>query len=370
MTARAVDRLVVLAIVGLALFVRVVPAYDHVIKDGRVIFASNDPWIHMRNADNVSAHWPVPSWFDPYRLAPEGQETDAPLMDIAIAGVALATTIPLDIVGAWFPAVAGALVAIPVFLLMRRLFGRPEAVVSALLVALLPGALLQRSLLGHTDHHVLEALLAATVLALLARALEATEGTESAETRPRDAMVTGIFLWLFLLTWSRGVFLVLILLAWAFVELAWSTRRFQITRFLSLVFLPAFLIAAPAALQLKSMTLTLPVLAGGVVAIAAAEWIVGAIPRRHTAATLLVIAFVSVTAAVIALPELATQLLRLAPAGGSATVGEVQPLLWPNLSFSLRPLWAEFTTAAFLTVPGLAMLAAAAAINRRRSAWC
>ena len=92
MSARAVDRFVVLAIVALALFVRVVPAYDRVIKDGRVIFASNDPWIHMRNADNLSAHWPVPSWFDPFRLAPEGQETDAPMMDIAIAGAALVST--------------------------------------------------------------------------------------------------------------------------------------------------------------------------------------------------------------------------------------------------------------------------------------
>jgi asparagine N-glycosylation enzyme membrane subunit Stt3 len=352
MSARTVDRFVVLAIVALALFVRVVPAYDRVITDGRVIFASNDPWIHMRNADNLSAHWPIPSWFDPYRLAPEGQETDAPMMDMAIAGIALASTIPLDIVGAWFPAVAGALVVIPVFLLMRRLFGRPEAVVAALLVTLMPGQLLHRSLLGHTDHHVLEALLAATVLALLVRATESC--------RSRDAVVTGIFLGLYLLTWSRGVFLVLILLAWAFVELAWATRRFQITRLMALVFLPAFVLAAPAALNLKSMTLTLPILAGGIAAIAAAEWIVGAIPRRRIGATLFGIGVVSVIAAVIALPDLATQAIRLAPSGGSATVGEVQPLLWPNLSFSLTPLWTEFTTAAILAVPGLAMLAAAA----------
>jgi oligosaccharyl transferase (archaeosortase A-associated) len=352
MSARAVDRFVVLAIIGLALFIRVVPPYDRVMAGERVIFASNDPWIHMRNADNVAAHWPIPSWFDPYRLAPEGQETDAPLMDIVIAGAALASTIPLDVAGAWLPPIAGALVAIPVFWLMRRLFGRPEAVVAALLIALLPGQLLQRSLLGHTDHHVLEALLAATVLALLVRALESS--------RSRDAAAAGMFLGLYLLTWSRGVFLVLILLAWAFVELAWATRRFQVTRLLSLVFMPAFVLATPAALQLKSMRLTLPVLAGGIAAIAAAEWVVGRIPRRLIVTTLLVIGVVSTALAVIALPDLTTQLLRLAPAGGSATVGEVQPLLWPNLRFSLMPLWHDFTTAAFLAVPGLAILAAAA----------
>jgi asparagine N-glycosylation enzyme membrane subunit Stt3 len=350
--ARALDHLIVLAIVLAALFVRVEPAYDRVMVGQRVIFASNDPWIHMRNADNVAAHWPAPSWFDPYRLAPEGQETDAPLMDIAIAGVALATTIPLDIVGAWFPAVAGSLVVVPVFWLMRRRFGRPEAVIAALLVALLPGHLLQRSVLGHTDHHVLEALLAATVLALMARAVESW--------RSRDAIVTGVFLGFYLLTWSRGVFLVLILLAWAFVELAFAARRFQITRLMALVFLPAFVLTAPVALQLRPMMLTLPVLAGGLVALAATEWLLGVVPRRHTVTTLLAIGVVSGIGAVITVPDLATQALRLAPSGGSATVGEVQPMLWPSLQFSLRPLWDNFTTAAFLAVPGLAMLAMAA----------
>jgi oligosaccharyl transferase (archaeosortase A-associated) len=349
---RATEHLIVLAIVLAALFVRVEPAYDRVMVGERVVFASNDPWIHMRNADNVAAHWPAPSWFDPYRLAPEGQETDAPLMDIAIAGVALATPIPLDIVGAWFPAVAGALVVIPVFWLMRRLFGRPEAVIAALLIALLPGHLLQRSLFGHTDHHVMEALLAATVLALMARAVDSW--------RSRDAIVTGVFLGLYLLTWSRGVFLVLILLAWAFVELAWAMRRFQITRLIALVFLPAFVLVAPAAIELKSMTLTLPVLAGGIAAIAATEWIIAALPRRCTVAALLAIGVVSVIGAMIALPDLVTQALRLTPAGGSATVGEVQPMLWPGLQFSMAPLWDNFTTAAFLAVPGAAMLAVAA----------
>jgi len=61
----------------------------------------------------------------------------------------------------------------PVFLVRRfangdpafgaALFGVAEAVIASLLMAVLPGSLLQRSLLGQTDHHVTEALLAVIV---------------------------------------------------------------------------------------------------------------------------------------------------------------------------------------------------------------
>src|SRR5258708_5938545 len=74
-SSRIVDVLIVVACVAGALLLRVMPGYHHIFQGARVVFASNDPWIHMRNVDNVAAHWPFSSWFDPYRLAPEGQVT-------------------------------------------------------------------------------------------------------------------------------------------------------------------------------------------------------------------------------------------------------------------------------------------------------
>lgn len=310
------------AICGVALLLRTVPRAPDVFRDGRVVFAGNDPWIHMRNAENIAAHWPWPSWFDPYRLAPDGQfVAEAPLMDIVIAGIALLTRVPLDLVGAWFPAIAGALIPIPLFFLTRTLSGDVEATIAAALVAIFPGSLLQRSLLGVADHHVLEALLAACVLLFLARA------------RP---LPSGLFLGLYLIGWSRGAFLLGILIAWALLA-----RK---GRLVAVTFAIAFVIAAPVAIHLPAMSLTLPILAGGAVAVLIAE----RLPRRAMPFVAAVLGVV----AIALLPELASQLKRFLPAGGSATIGEAMPLLWSQGAFTLRPLWLELTTSSILMLIG------------------
>lgn len=341
-----------IAICALALLLRVAGPYHQVFRGDRVVFAGNDPWIHMRNADNIAAHWPWPNWFDPYRLAPEGQRTiEAPLMDVLISGIALLTRIPIDVLGAWFPAVAGALIPIPIFFLTRRLFGEAEAVIASALIAVLPGSLLQRSLLGFTDHHVLEALLASCVLLFVVR---------------EQPTVAGIFLGLYLLTWSRGAFLLLILIAWAFVEsLArpsatlsrlprgegppTSRPRGQTGRDMAISFAIAFVIAAPVALHLPSMLLSIPILIGGAIA----AFIADRIPR----AAVLLFGIALGVVALFALPDLVQQARRFLPSGATKTIGEVQPLLWLGGSFSLRPIWFELTTVSILMVVGFVLVA-------------
>jgi dolichyl-diphosphooligosaccharide--protein glycosyltransferase len=337
---RAARIAILLALVcASALALRVVPQYDDVVQDGRVVFAGNDPWIHMRNAANVAAHWPMPSWFDPYRLAPEGQITEAPLMDIAIAGIALATPFSIDAAGAWFPAVLGALVPIPLFFLTRRLFGVPEAIVAAALIAVLPGTFLAQSLLGVTDHHVAEVFLAICTLLFLVRALETGDGGD------RDAILAGIFLGFYLLTWARGAFLVLILIAWAMLE---TWRGCRIARIVAICFGVALLLAAPVAIHLPSMELTIPLLVGGTIAILVAQ----RIPSRLVPLFALAIG----AAIVIAVPGLLRQAARFLPGAGAATVAEVQPLLRAEGRFSVWPLWWELTTSAFLAPIGVALI--------------
>ncbi len=336
----AVKTAILLAIVcAIALALRVVPQHEQVFQDGRVVFTGNDPWIHMRNAENVAAHWPMPSWFDPYRLAPGGQLTEAPLMDVVIAGVALATPLSIDAAGAWFPAVIGALVPIPLFFLTRRLFGTAEAVIAALLIAVLPGTFLAQSLLGVTDHHVVEVLLAVCTLLFLSRALERDE------SRDREAALAGVSLGLYLLNWARGAFLILILIAWAMIAL-WSGTR--VARIVAICFGVALLLAAPVAIHLPSMELTIPLLAGGAIAVLVAQ----RIPSRMVP----LLAFALAAAVFIAMPDLLRQAARFLPAGGAATVAEVQPLLMAQGRFSLRPLWWELTTSAILAPVGVALI--------------
>src|SRR5262245_20669385 len=217
---RWVVLLVLAAVCVGALWIRAVPPRPVVFRDGGVALLSNDPWIHARQSDEILRHFPRPSAHDALRLHPGGQANEAPLfpLGLATAAWALGGGAPspdlVDRVLAWAPAVLGALVPLPVFALGRRLFGEPTALLAAAIVAFLPGQLLQRSLLGYTDHHVAESLLSLLVLACLTAALETT-----GSARTRWSLVAGLWLAAYLLTWARGVLLPLVLVLWAAVQL-------------------------------------------------------------------------------------------------------------------------------------------------------
>lgn len=71
----------------------------------------------------------------------------------------------MEVVAAWYPAVAGALLIIPVYFLGVAVFdSKFVGMLGAFLVAVLPTVLFTRSLLGNADHHVLEALLTTIIL--------------------------------------------------------------------------------------------------------------------------------------------------------------------------------------------------------------
>jgi dolichyl-diphosphooligosaccharide--protein glycosyltransferase len=376
MKTKAIDVVLVVLAMLIALALRVVPAYPQVFRDGRVIFAANDAWIHMRNVDNAVAHAPSPGWFDPYRLGPEGQWSEAPLMDVAIAAIARAVSFGapsqrvVDVTGAWFPAVAGALIVVPVFLLTRRLFGVPAAWLAALLMAILPGQLFLRSLLGQTDHHVIEALLAATVLLFLITFLDGGAWPFVA--------AAGIALGLYLLAWSSGSFLILILLGSGLLLVAlaawWGESATRSCRAFAATFAIAAVIALPAILRLPSMALVLPLLLGGAAGLLILATLLDRMQRANVSrariglATAVVV--VALSALAMSIPRIREQLAgyaaRFAPSPGATTVGEVRPLLYATGHLSLLPVWAELTTASVLMLIGLGLLAVTA--WRERSA--
>ena len=66
--------------------------------------------------------------------------------------------------GAYLPAILGALVPIPVYFIGKELFGSRAGLISAALIAILPGQYLVRTLLGSTDHHAMEILFSTLII--------------------------------------------------------------------------------------------------------------------------------------------------------------------------------------------------------------
>ncbi len=108
---------------------------------------------------------------------------------IAAAALVLGAGAPsprlVDVVGAYVPPVLGSLTVVPVYVLGRELFSRRAGLWAGLMVAVMPGQLLQRSLLGFTDHHCAEVLLSTTALMFVVLALKTPpESFPLSQSRP------------------------------------------------------------------------------------------------------------------------------------------------------------------------------------------
>lgn len=366
--------LVLAAVFAGAAWLRVVPPWPQVFRLGRVLPLSNDPWIHAHEVDDVLERFPRFEGVDPHRLHPGGQATGAPLFSWALAAAAWAlgrgrpSPALVDRVVVFAPALLGALVVWPTYRLGRRLFGSASGLLAAALVAVLPGQLLQRSLLGYSDHHVAECLLSLATLAALAAALEAP-----AERRRHWRVLAGVALGAYLLTWASGMLLVFALVL-AVVAQTWIDHgrpgtRPRLAAAVAWAFGVAFLATLPLVAR-PGYEVAVPVLAAGAAALLALERLSLDFERRGFGRGRLALACgASVLGASLLIaacaPGWVAELLalprRLPGSATSATIAEARPLLWVDGRFSFAPLWLELGTSSVLGLLGLGLLARRAA---------
>ncbi|EJN61249.1 oligosaccharyl transferase, archaeosortase A system-associated [Halogranum rubrum] len=216
-----------LAVVAVMLYVRLIP-YGRFIVDGEVLFSGNDAWYHLREVQYTVRNWPSTIPFDPWTYFPFGTSTGqfGTLYDQLVATVALIIGLgsPSEALVAKTllvaPAVFGALTAIPVYLIGKRLGGRLAGVVSAVVLMLLPGTFLQRTLVGVADHNGVEPLFQAFAVFALLVAFGIAEREkpvwELVSDRDLDALRTpllwgalaGVATALYMWVWPPGVLLV------------------------------------------------------------------------------------------------------------------------------------------------------------------
>jgi len=144
---------------GLAFFLRVYFPYDKIFVGEWIKFAGVDAYFQMRLVDSIVHNFPHLTDFDPYFTYPGGGVTSTIYLFnrflagiIWVIGLGSPTQHTIDVVGAYFPAVLGALTVIPVYFIGKELFGRWAGLLSAGLIAIMPGEFLGRSVLGFTDH--------------------------------------------------------------------------------------------------------------------------------------------------------------------------------------------------------------------------
>ena len=216
-----------LAVVAAMLWIRL-RSYSNFVGDGTVYFSGNDAWYHLRATQYVVEHWPFTMPFDPWTNFPKGTNVGqfGTLYDQIVATVALVVGLgdpSADLVAKTLlvaPAVAGALTAIPTYVIGKRLAGRVAGLFGAVVLLLLPGTFLRRTLVGFADHNGVEPLFQAVAVVGLVTALAVAQ-----EDRPIWELVTageweslrrsalwsglaGLAVGLYLWAWPPGILLI------------------------------------------------------------------------------------------------------------------------------------------------------------------
>jgi dolichyl-diphosphooligosaccharide--protein glycosyltransferase len=226
------------AIFGFMLWVRT-QAWENFTRNGEVYFSGNDAYYHFRQVQYTAQNWPATMPFDPWTHFPEGTSAGqfGTLFDQIVATAALIIglgdptqhTVSMTLLFA--PAVFGALLAIPVYFIGKRLGGRLGGVFAAFILALLPGYFLQRSLVGAADHNGAEPLFQSLAVLGTMVALTVAERERPIYEQFRDRDVAGLrrvvgwsvlagvataaYLWM----WPPGVLLIGIFGAFYLVKL-------------------------------------------------------------------------------------------------------------------------------------------------------
>ena len=197
-----------------SLLLRIFLPYNQIFTDLGVKFALNDAYYHMRIVDNLVYNFPHFSFYDPYFVFPGTTVIGGThFFDWFVAciawmsGLGTPTQVTIDTVGAFIPPILAALLVIPVYFIGKTIFNKWVGVIAALLIAILPGEFLGRSILGATDHHVAEVLFSTTAIMFFLLAIKAT----TTKATRLFVILAGLTLGVYLLTWLGGLLFILII---------------------------------------------------------------------------------------------------------------------------------------------------------------
>lgn len=369
-------------IFGFALFLRTYFPYHNVFTGTWVRFQYEDAYYHVRLIENLSYHFPHRIHFDPFTFYPHGQAVYfAPFFDTLVGfftwviGLGHPSTRVIETVGAYFPAVLGALVTFPVYFIGKELFNRKVGIIAAALVVILPGQFLLRSLLGFTDHHVAETFFSSLIILFLILAVKSAREKEIAFTnlRNRDwkslrntllySLLAGIALGCYLLSWVGGGLVVLAIFAFFLLQYIVDHVRGRSTDYLCIVGVPTTFIALVMILPFREVlaegNLYSAALLGGILALLLLSGLSLLMSKRgdrwfYYPLALLALGLIGVLILYFSDRHLFNSLLDVfrvfRRSGTTLTIAEATPL-------TVKMIWEEFTTSFYLALISLIMVA-------------
>jgi len=349
--------------------------YQNFIADGQVYFSGNDPWYHYRTVSYTVQNWPETMPFDPWTYFPYGAHSSqfGTVFDQIIATAALIVGLgdpspnTIALVLLFAPAVFGAALVIPTYLIGKRLGGRFGGIMAVAIVAFSAGGALARGTVGFSDHHVTEALFQATAVLAVMVAVSVAEDEKPVFELFRDrafdavrrpvgwSILAGFAVALYIWSWPPGVLLLGILGLYFTVELASefahgdSPEHVAIAGVVTMTTAGVFILAAFESVEVSATGFTVlqPGLAfAGAVWFAFLAWLAREWEQRDVSDRLYPVGILAILLAVagftaVVLPDIfgffvnqTTRVIGFSTSPTAGTVGEAQPLRSVNRLYS------------------------------------
>jgi len=385
----SIYNILLIFILVLAFYIRAILPYNSVFIGDIVRFGGNDPWYHMRLVENTIHNFPHRLTYDPYTYFPFGAHLHfGPLFDQAIAFLALLIGFgspsqhTIEVVGAYFPAVLGTLVVIPVYVIAREIFDKRVGVLSALLVAIMPGQFLSRSLLGFTDHHVAETLFSTlTIMFFLLAVKRASEHELTLERileREWGALKTpiifsalaGLMFGCYLLCWVGALLFAFVIAVYVVIQCIADHMRSKSIDYLciagTITFVIALIMIAPLVVQgwgayskLHILSFVMGIVAFLILSAVSKMMNQRDINRNYYPIGLIGVGIVGAIIIHIIDPSLLNSMVGsfnvFRPVGGTLTIAEASSILYKGGQFTLENVWYNFTTCFYVAVIALLM---------------
>ncbi len=364
----------VIAIV-IGLYLRVINPWNSVFT-WTVRLGGNDPWYYERLIENCIHNFPYRIWFDPFTKYPYGTYTHfgpflVYLSSIAAILYGAKTPEAIRAISAFIPVIGGIAIVFPVYLLTKEVFGKRAAVIATVLMVIIPGQFLQRSMLGFNDHHVWEAFWIITALALYVFSLNRWIKETNIKRNLIFATLTGLAFGLYLDTWAPGFVFGLIITTFIYLSLLLGLRVekrvFLLTAYsfvvASLIYLP--FINTPYISTTHYTPLQLEILLT-LSAVILLLWLVdenyekiAKFVRISKQSFFAVLALFALIALPNVFPTFYSALMSVIgvvrPRGGALTIAEVYPFFFTHAGeFTLSNAIFNFGTAFFFAIPAIA----------------
>jgi dolichyl-diphosphooligosaccharide--protein glycosyltransferase len=341
-------------------------------------------------------NYPHGIFYNPLTNFPNGAHIHfGPLFDHMIALTALVIglgnpdTALVNIIGAYFPAILGALTIIPVYFLGKHLKDRKTGAIAAFLLAIAPGQFLNRSTIIFTDHHVAETLFSTLLMLFFMLALieakkrnlslKMLQSKDKAANKPIIyAILAGLMYAAYQLTWPGAPMFGMIIVIFAAIQYILDHYTNKPTQYLGIIGTTTFVVGLLPVLPFVNWDMgfhaffyswfhvvTAVAAIFAFVYMSAVHRVLSEKQMKLVYYPLILIAtvLIGLLALRIASPSMFNSIAGVGDfifaikTGGSSTIGEVSSIFYRGGAFTLSSVWYNFAMSFFISLIAMFMLA-------------